>query len=556
MKPKSYTIILVSIAALGGILYGYDLGIIGIALLYLDKCVSMSESQVGLLAAAVMIGALASSVIGGGLSDMIGRKKTLMVAAVLFTISVFMIILSHGYLPLFLGRVLQGLSAGMIGVVVPIFMTECAPAKIRGLSATTFQLCICVGYSISMASGAWYQAVAETAITGVAGEAARILAIQDHAWRMMFLTSVYPAVVFFVLALLVAESPRWLFRHGRKDKALANLLKTRNQEQAALEIAEMEELAASASVLKGSGGDSLFKRHYWMPLLLAVTLLAINQATGINSVLPFMALMLKQAGLSELLAGKSALILTTYLMFPTIFGVLLVDKLGRRRLLQIGTSLIMIALTAGVLIFWSVEAGRTDVSDKLRAAVAGSSLLVPVTELGDSTKGPVQVSVQYAFGKGADQSCLVRSDAKESILKLVPGEKDAGAELRILRAKFSAAPAEKVGWMVCVCILLYLTGFCFGPGVVLWLMSAELLPTRVRSLGMGVGVLGNALVSIAFTWMFLPVVGNYGYAAMWGVWGICTLAYFLFATFGLPETRGKTLEEIEAHFAGTKLRGE
>src|SRR5262249_44960156 len=98
-------------------------------------------------------------------------------------------------------------------------------------------------------------------------------------------------------------------------------------------------------------------------------------------------------------------------------------------------------------------------------------------------------------------------------------------------------------------------GFAFGPGVCLWLMSAELLPTRVRSLGMGLGVLFNALVTIGTTSVFLPVVGHSGYAAMWGIWLACTIAYFLFAAFILPETKGRTVEEIEAQFAGKKNVG-
>jgi Sugar (and other) transporter len=114
-----------------------------------------------------------------------------------------------------------------------------------------------------------------------------------------------------------------------------------------------------------------------------------------------------------------------------------------------------------------------------------------------------------------------------------------------VRAMLSAAPGERTGRLILACLLLYIVGFAFGPGVCLWLMSAELLPTRVRSLGMGLGVLVNALVSIASTAAFLPVTGTFGYAAMWGVWLCCTCAYFLFAVFVLPETKGRTLEEIE-----------
>jgi len=249
-----------------------------------------------------------------------------------------------------------------------------------------------------------------------------------------------------------------------------------------------------------------------------------------------------------------AAILTSYLLVPTIFGVLLVDRLGRRNLLKIGTSLILASLIAGTATYWKVEAGRTDVTAALKARVTGNTLVLPVADIGPASAGPVQVSVQYKYD-GKEQNILVRSDAAEPALKLAPGSDVPSAKLEIVRAKFSAAPSVKTGWIIFGCLILYITGFCFGPGVVLWLMSAELLPTRVRSIGMGIGVLGNAGVSAGFTYLFLPIVGSYGYAAMWAIWGVCTLAYFLFAVFALPETSGKTLEEIEAHFAGTKVMG-
>ena len=552
MKSKTYTGLLVAIAALGGLLYGYDLGIIGTALLYLDKCVRLSEQEVGLLASAVMIGALASSVIGGGFADLLGRKKAMIVSAVLFILSVVMIVSAQGFWPLFFGRTLQGLSAGMIAVTIPIFMSECVPAKIRGIGSTMFQLCITLGILLAMAAGAYYQSGVKVAVEAAAGDAVKILAIQDHAWRNMFISSIYPAVVFFIVAIIVSESPRWLFRRGRKEQALAILLKGRDERQAKLEMTEMETISGTA---KGEGAKvagSLFQRHYIVPLAMAVFLLGINQATGIVAVFTFPVVMLNQAGLSESAASNTGVWLALTNFSVTILGVLLVDKLGRKLLLKIGTSIIMVALLVGVITFWQVESGRQDVSVRLQAAVTGNSLSIPVKDIVPAAAGIVQVNVVYAFdGKG--QMLLVRSDARNPVLEIKPDPKTPNAKLEIRRAKFSAAPSEKTGNIAFACLLLYIVGFAFGPGVCLWLMSSELLPTRVRSIGMGLGVLFNAIVSIATTAVFLPIVGNFGYAAMWGVWLACTIAYFLFAAFILPETKGKTLEEIEAHFAGKKM---
>jgi MFS family permease len=552
MKDKSYLVRLTAIAGLGGLLYGYDIGIIGTALLYLDRCVRLSEQEVGLLASAVMVGALVSSLVGGGLADWVGRKKAMLLSALLFAASVVTIVTATGFWPLFFGRTLQGLSAGMIAVIIPVFMSECVPARIRGIGSTVFQLCITLGILLAMAAGAYYQAEVKTAVAAMAGDAARVLAIEDEAWRNMFRSSIWPAGLFFLVALMVSESPRWLFRRARKEKAFEVLLKARERTQAELEMREMEEVTGAAPEQRATGGrDSLWQRRYLVPLILAVVLLGINQATGIVAVFTFPVVMLHQSGLSEAAASHTGvwLALTNFLF--TIFGVLLVDRLGRKALLKIGTGIMIVALTVGVFTFWSVERGRLDVSDRLQRAVTGNTLSIPVKDISPSSGGIVQVSAVYAYG-AKEQTVLVRSDSPQPVLALSPDAKTGSAPLKIRRAKFSPAPDQQTGRIIFGCLLLYLVGFAFGPGVCLWLMSAELLPTRVRSIGMGVGVLGNAVVSIATTAVFLPLVGNFGYAAMWAIWLACTVAYFVFAAAILPETKGRTLEEIEAQFARKK----
>jgi len=429
-------------------------------------------------------------------------------------------------------------------------MTECVPAKIRGLCSTMFQLCITLGIAVSMIAGALYQSGVDVAVKLAAEDAVKILAAQDHAWRQMFLSSAWPAIAFMLVAFVVSESPRWLFRHGRKDKALAVLLKGRDPAQAELEMREMEELATSAHASKADGADSLFQKRYLWPLALAITLMAINQATGICAVFTFPVVMLNQAGLSEGDAAHTGVWLAVANFTTTIFGVLLVDRLGRKKLLKIGTAIILVALATGVCTYWKVESGRKDVTAQLTSLVHDNALSIGVKDIVDGGGASVQVSVQYSLNGKEQAPMLVRSDSPNPVLSIAaPAVTNGTQELKILRAKFSEAPSESTGRTIFVCLILYIIGFAFGPGVCLWLVSAELLPTRVRSIGMGIGVLANAGVTIATTSLFLPIIGNYGYAAMWAIWFICTLGYFLFSAFILPETKGRTLEEIEADFA-------
>jgi hypothetical protein len=428
-------------------------------------------------------------------------------------------------------------------------MTECAPAKVRGISSTVFQLCITLGIALAMAAGALYQSGVDEAVKAAAGDPVKILAAQDGAWRSMFLSSAWPAVAFVLVAFFVSESPRWLFRNGHKEKARALLAADRDAAQVDLEMREMEELADTHTTAAAAGANSIFQRRYLVPLALAITLMALNQATGICAVFTFPVVMLSQAGLSEGDAAHTGVWLAVANFVTTIFGVLLVDKLGRRMLLKVGTAIMLVALGIGIFTYRKTEAGRVDVTTTLAAKITPEGLSIPVKDIATSDSPITQVSVQYTLGGVEQPIALVRSDAANPVLQLKTDAAKPDAKLQILRAKFSPAASAETGRVIFGCLILYIIGFAFGPGVCLWLVSAELLPTRVRSLGMGVGVLANAGVTIATTSLFLPIIGSFGYAAMWGVWFVCTLGYFLFATFLLPETKGRTLEEIEAHFA-------
>jgi MFS transporter, SP family, solute carrier family 2 (myo-inositol transporter), member 13 len=126
--------------------------------------------------------------------------------------------------------------------------------------------------------------------------------------------------------------------------------------------------------------------------------------------------------------------------------------------------------------------------------------------------------------------------------------------LEIKRAKYGPVPTETTGYLVIASLMLFITSFALGPGVCVWLALSELMPTRIRSIGMGVALVINQGVSTGIAAFFLPIVGNYGYSAMFLFWAACTVIYFITAAFFLPETKGKTLEEIEEHFEGKKAK--
>jgi MFS family permease len=181
---------LLFISGLGGLLYGIDVGIIAAALLYLGKTINLSVEQTSIVVAAVLGGGMFSSLVAGVLADWIGRKKMMILSGLLFVASVGLIVISQGFVPLFLGRLLQGVSGGFIAVVVPLYLAECLGAEVRGRGTAIFQFMLTFGIVIAAVTGFYFTRQAETAITAAAGNAVLIRAAENHAWRGMFLSVV------------------------------------------------------------------------------------------------------------------------------------------------------------------------------------------------------------------------------------------------------------------------------------------------------------------------------------------------------------------------------
>jgi MFS transporter, SP family, solute carrier family 2 (myo-inositol transporter), member 13 len=365
------------------------------------------------------------------------------------------------------------------------------------------------------------------------------------------LSVIFPGLIFFLGTFFVSESPRWLFRRGKKDQALAALRRSCSEEEAELEMSEMESITHETPQKGASGAaGSLLQRKYVIPFIIACVILACNQATGINSILGFLVVILKQAGMSASLATQGDVAVKVLNCVMTLVAVALVDKKGRKFLLKIGTGGIIIALVAAALVFYSFESKRVDVKDKVQAALSAGGLNIPVNEatLGPAVGGrPMALTVLYSYG-GGDKIVTALSNDPDPVLRIEP-DPNAPDKLPVIRrALYGPVPTETTGWLVTACLCLFIAAFSVGPGVVVWLALSELMPTRIRSTGMGIALLLNQGVSTAIAAVFLPTVGNYGYAVMFLFWAACTVVYFITAAFFLPETKGKTLEEIEEYF--------
>jgi MFS family permease len=550
VSPAAYGIFLIGIAGFGGLLYGVDIGVIAAALLYLSKTVQISITQTSAIVAAVLAGSMVSSLLAGLLADWLGRKRIMVVSGAMFITSVLLIVLSNGFTMLLLGRLLQGMSGGVIAVVVPLYLAECLGANTRGRGTAVFQLLLTFGIVIASLVGVLYTHAAENAIAAAGNNQALVLAAENHAWRGMFLATIYPGLIFLAGTLLLVESPRWLYRKGRVEAARDSLHRLLAPEEAELQLAEMQTIAAEKTNSPDHGADSLLRRKYVVPFLLACVVLACTQATGINSILQFLVVILKQAGMSPERATQGDLGVKIMQCIVTVAAVLLVDRKGRRFLLRIGTGGLMIALLLCAVLFHTFESQRQDVKAAVQTSVHGNKLQFALDSshlnTGDNARSHV-LTVLYNYGHGSRVATLLDTDASHQ-LTIEPEPDEAGSPLVIQRASYGPVASQKTGWLITLCLALFVSFFALGPGVVVWLMLSELMPTRIRSTGMGIALLINQGVSTAIAAVFLPTVGNYGFYAIFLFWAACTLVYFLTATFLLPETKGRTLEEIEEYF--------
>ena len=265
-------------AAIGGVLYGYDLGIISGALLFIRKSIPMTDNQMSFLVAAVLGGGSIATLVTGPLSDWFGRRRMILLSSVIFIISVFIIVFAHAYGMLLFGRLVQGVGVGVITIAVPLYLTEVMPRKWRARGVTAFQLLLTVGILLATLVGA-------------------LFAHFGGNWRAMFLTAGIPGVVMFFGCFFLTDSPRWLAMKGRYDAALAVLKKTRPLAEAKRELAQMKKALLSGK--KGLHGQGeIWQKRYLFPPVIVFSVGILNQLTGINYFLQFSAIFFKTAGLS------------------------------------------------------------------------------------------------------------------------------------------------------------------------------------------------------------------------------------------------------------------
>ncbi len=450
-RASRTAVIVMVLASLGGILYGYDIGIISGALLFMNTDLSLTPSDASLIVAAVLGGGALATLFSGPFADRYGRRFSLNLSAVIFIIGVVAVVFSDSFTAVLIGRIVQGVGIGIITIVVPLYLVETMPPSLRGRGVTLFQLCLTFGILLGYVIG--------YALNG------------SGDWQMMFATMLVPAVAFLAAGLFVLpRSPRWLYRQGRIDEARTVL--ARIQGEAGTEQALAEIAAAREEEQRRGRGDwgLLLQPGFRKAFLIALAVGILNQLTGINTLLQFNTVILQQSGLHSsagAILGSVGVGLANFII--TIVALTLIDKVGRRPLLILGT-----AGTCVALVFIGVV-----------------HLLAP--------------------------------------------------------------PSLFAGYATLAGFITFVIFYAIGPGVVVWLAISEVLPLAIRAKGMAVALFANSLVSAGLAALFMTVVETIGYGGTFLILGFFVLLYLLVAVFPLPETKGRSLEDIEkAFFAGIK----
>ncbi len=440
-----------AITATGGLLFGYDTGVISGALLFIRQDFApLSPFMEGIIVSTLLVGAVVGALSGGPLSDRIGRRPTALLAAVVFGAGALAVAFAPSVAFIVFGRFLLGLGVGLASMVVPLYIAEIAPADRRGALVSLNQLMITIGILLSYIVGVIF-----TPIEG---------------WRWMFGVALIPALILLFGMLRLPESPRWLFEHGQTDRARAVLGRTRSPEEVDFEFQEMQEIKALEEQQARVGYKELLAPYVRPALVIGIGLAIFQQITGINTVIYYAPTILQGVGFSEGGAiAATALGVGVVNVGFTVLAVYIIDRAGRRPLLIIGLIGMIISLTLLGLVFATGGAGGV------------------------------------------------------------------------------------AGLLATICLALYIASFAISLGPVFWLMISEIYPLRIRGRAMSVASIANWgsnwLVALTFP-VLLATLGGAGSFWLFAVLGI--VAWF-FVYFWVPETKGKTLEEIEAEFRGVQV---
>ncbi|MFN8240754.1 MAG: sugar porter family MFS transporter [Bacteroidales bacterium] len=332
-QNKKLVVIIASIAATGGLLFGFDTGVISGAIPFFQKAFGISDSWVEIITTAGLVGAVLGAMFSGRLTDVIGRKKVILSSAVIFIIGALWSGISPGPVMLVFARFFLGIAIGVSSFSVPLYIAEISPTKTRGTLVSMFQLLITIGIMVSYLS--------DSAFAVPDGDPA-----YNSCWRPMFYVGVIPALIMFIGMVFLPETPRWLISKGHEDKCRDVLQKVEDPSLVEEVIQKMKADLEADKANKVNWAE-VFKKWLRVPLLIAVGIMFVQQFTGINTIIYYSPKIFLMSGFGDAQAAVWASVSVGVVNVAfTILSLFMIDKLGRRKLYFIGLTGLVIALIA------------------------------------------------------------------------------------------------------------------------------------------------------------------------------------------------------------------
>jgi sugar porter (SP) family MFS transporter len=437
-RVRRHVAVSAAITALGGLLFGYDTGVVSGALLFIKKDFGgLSSFQQELVTSLLLVGAVVGALAAGRVSDWIGRRFTVLITAAVFIVGVLLAAFTPTYPTLLVARIIIGLAVGSASMVVPLYIGEIVPPRVRGGLVSLNQLAITVGILGSY--------LIDYGLSGTGN------------WRLMFGLAAIPAAALFLGMLFQTESPHWLIRQGREDEARAVLRRVRYDSDIEAEVSEVREISQREGGLRDLVSPKV------RPLLMVGVLLAVfQQITGINTVIYYAPTLLQGAGFGNSGALLANVVNGAVNVGMTIVAIWLLDRVGRRPLLLSGTAGMAVGMAITALSFLGGE------------HLTGALAIVAVLGL-----------------------------------------------------------------------LVYTGSFAIGLGPVFWLLIAEIYPLKIRGAAMSVASMANWAANFVVTVSFLTLLSAIGGVGAFFLFGFLTLVALAYFWRRVPETKGRSLQEIE-----------
>ncbi len=514
MKQNNFYIVKTAlIVALGGFLMGFDASVISGVVKFIEAQFSLTKLELGWSVSSLTLTATTAMIIAGPLSDRIGRKKVLTYAAVLYAVSAIGSALAPNFLLLVIARMVGGLGVGASLIIAPMYIAEISPARMRGQMVSFNQLNIVIGISVAFFTNYLILQLGKSDASW-----AQALKFGEYNWRWMLGLETLPAVLYFFGLFLVPRSPRWLIMKEQFDEALAVMKKASGEEAAIREMEEIRKSIDAEAKKEKAPATELFRPAMRLVLSIGIVVAVLQQITGINSVFFYAPMIFEQSGIGTDASFSQAILVGIINLIFTVLAIAFIDRLGRKPLLVGGVA--GIALCMFLLAYGFNQASYTLTGESTTSLPEGVDRAALASLIGQTYNSDVEF-------KGAILEALGEDAAKTYESDLIAGA-------------ISMNPV-----IILIGILGFVASFAISIGPVMWVLFSELFPNKIRGVAISfVGFINSGisfLVQLVFPWE----LATFGSSMTFLIYGLFAALGLVFILMVVPETKGKSLEELE-----------